>query len=97
MRDPRTGQRLPCPICNSTAVRWRGRGAHDVVFTGLRYIVELFASIIQGSPGSRMRYRATWGDVRGNYRDEMREARTGWKTARWFWRCPDCHQKGQVW
>ncbi len=39
-----------------------------------------------------------WGyrDVGGEVRQQVVEERTGLKTARCFWRCPDCGNSGAI-
>ncbi len=79
----------PCPICGSRNVRWRARRWSDFVLTFLAYLANM--SWLSGS-SLRWGYR----DVGGEVRQQVVEERTGLKTARYFWKCPDCRNKGSI-
>jgi hypothetical protein len=97
MIDARIGQADPCPMCGSADVRWRGRRWYDVPLTWVRFIVvgpiefvfapkkRSFGGI--GHTGEDLTYDA----AREAYDDRMATA-----TARRFWKCRACRNKGQV-
>jgi hypothetical protein len=98
-----------CPLCGSRNVRWRNRRFYDVIFTWLRYGVEnTLATVLTrgattatGPAAGREPYVSDvlrsrieveeYGPARRMYEEKI-----GLTTARRFWRCPDCRQKGQV-
>ncbi len=95
MFNATTGQLNPCPTCNSDRVRWRGRRIYDMPLTWTRASIEMMIGALQGGPrGKAASY--SWQQVRGNYRSEILEANTGWKTARYYWRCQNCRNRGQI-
>jgi hypothetical protein len=98
-----------CPNCRSRNVHWRNRRPYDVIFTWMRYFADAFLSMIF-SRGATTTMGPTVGgqpyvsDVLRSRIDvkeydparSMYEMNVGLTTARRFWRCPDCRQKGQV-
>ena len=98
------GEVDPCPNCGSTNVRWRRRRFSDVVLTHARYLADLVVSTlfgtgqtrIAGSSGSRSAGRANLQAVAYSESRQFYESRMGTKTAARFWKCPDCHKKGQI-
>jgi hypothetical protein len=93
MIDSATGQALPCPICNSTHVRWRGRRVYDVPLTWARHFTEVLYS---GTMSSGMARQRSAGQYRERLQGQILEANTGGRTATRFWRCPECRHKGEV-
>lgn len=98
------GEADPCPNCGSHNVRWRRRRFSDVILTYLRYFIDTMAGTVFGAggtsvAGSSVSERATEARVEGmEYKEARRiyEDRAGTATANRFWKCHDCHQKGQV-
>ncbi len=98
-------QRAPapvCPGCGSKNVRWRKARPTDAVLNYLRFLADrLFSGSGMGAsyggtpspsnPGPTMGTALEYGEMREVYEVEM-----GSKTAKAFWRCRDCGQKGQV-
>lgn len=80
--------RETCPLCGSASVRWRGRRPYDVPLTWLRYVGELVAGAFLSRQGAKFPHEMP------GLADEYREAATGHKTPRRFWRCSACQQKG---
>ncbi|MBI5289967.1 MAG: hypothetical protein HY873_13420 [Chloroflexi bacterium] len=63
----------------------------------MRWFGNLLADALNGGGGGdRAIWRYTWGQVKDEYRAELREANTGLKTPTHFWRCPDCRNKGFI-
>src|SRR5262245_829495 len=85
----------PCPMCGSDDIRWRKRRPTDFVLTWMRWFVELIASAF-GSDERRI--ERVWLPERGRaeMRTEIREANTGLKTPRRFWRCKACRREGHL-
>ncbi len=98
------GEVGPCPNCGSTNVRWRHRRFYDVILTYLRYLTDVTAGTLFGAgrtsiPGGSGSQRAAQAYLdAAQYRQErtIYESRAGTMTAKRFWKCPDCHEKGQV-
>jgi hypothetical protein len=95
MIDPRTLQQKPCPLCDSTSVRWRRPRATDHVLTWLRHIADMTIGGA-GSPGRFGRNRRSLGEVRTEVLRSRAEIRTGMKTPEAFWSCSECKHKGYV-
>ncbi len=85
----------PCPMCGSDQVKWRKRRPTDFVLTWMRWFVELVGSLIASD---RRQMERIWmpDHAREDMQSEMREAATGHKTPRRFWRCTACHREGHV-
>jgi hypothetical protein len=94
----------PCPNCGSENVRWRTRRWYDVVFTYLRYAMDLTAGTLFGAgrtstvagPVSERAARAHLDATQYRIERGVYEDRAGTMTARRFWKCRECRQKGQV-
>lgn len=81
-----------CPLCESTDARWRGRRPWDFAFTWMRWSFELIAS---GFAGNRRGDAGYYGSPeRAEVLSEIREANTGHKTPKRFWKCRACRRKG---
>ena len=93
MIDSATGQPPPCPLCNSTRVRVRGRRVYDVPLTWARHFTEVLFS---GLMSSGKRSRRPVAEYRQRLRAEILEANTGGRTPTRFWRCPECKHKGEI-
>lgn len=92
MRDEFGRQIDVCPICDSTDVRWRGRRPWDFAFTWLRWLTELFASVLRTNALDQ-----EWSiRARTDFSSDMLEANTGLKTPKRFWKCRACKRKGHV-
>jgi hypothetical protein len=98
----------PCPMCGSDQVRWRKRRPTDFVLTWGRWCVELIASMF-ASGQLRQQHRehhSLQNDLNSTiYEDfartrdtarEQREANTGHRTPKRFWRCKACNREGHV-
>jgi rubrerythrin len=100
MIDATTQQQKPCPICDSTNVRWRGRRIYDAPLTWARAAFESVGSMMFGSSRSNVPVDAHgYADLVANarrLRAEKLEARTGLCTPTAFWRCRDCRNRGYV-
>jgi hypothetical protein len=92
----------PCPICDSTNVRWRGRRFYDIPLTWARTLIEALWSGVavnarmEPSGGNRELDRAATHDYGESVRAEHLEAATGHATPSRFWRCRACGGKGHV-
>jgi hypothetical protein len=94
----------PCPMCGSDQVRWRKRRPTDFVLNTMRAFVEWLWSGL--SFQARVRYRQNplieQGYVDPSTADvpevalDAREASTGHRTPRRFWRCKACNREGHV-
>lgn len=86
-----------CPMCDFTDVRWRGRRPWDFVFTWMRWFAE---TMLQGFARPKIiLYRRSdlqLGIDDSGLREELREADTGLKTPKRFWKCRACKRKGHV-
>lgn len=93
----------PCPICNSTSVRWRKRRIYDYAFTWTRAIIN---GLYEQTLGRSAR---TAGSVDGMHIDaalshhiehelmrEKLEADSCFKVGKRYWKCRDCKQRGQI-
>ncbi|MDE3094742.1 MAG: hypothetical protein KGK07_01925 [Chloroflexota bacterium] len=104
MLDSRAFEPKPCPLCDSTNVRWRRRRFYDVIRTYLRYIADRVVGAAFGGTRTTIigpAYSDRASDARLasiEYREERNiyEDRVGTMTAPLFWKCPDCGRKGQV-
>ncbi len=93
MINPATQQVNPCPICGSRNVRWRARRWYDRIFTLVAYLVN---ALSLSGLSSRRQYGGDGIDVAAGVREQVVQDRTGLKTARCFWRCPDCGNSGAI-
>lgn len=87
--------RETCPLCGSASVRWRGRRPYDVLLTWLRYVGEMIAQALFRGEDRHRYFDPEWLE-RQNFQNEYREAATGHKTPRRFWRCSACKQRGHA-
>lgn len=84
----------PCPVCDSTNIRWRGRRLYDVPLTWARHFVEMLnMGASRQAMGMR---RSRYADYPTHVRAEALQGRTGLRTATRFWRCRDCKNRGEV-
>jgi endogenous inhibitor of DNA gyrase (YacG/DUF329 family) len=87
--------RAPCPNCGSHSVRWRNRRFYD---GALNFIETMLtgATVVRTNDG--ISPYAHSGMDAGFMRDRQiqeQKRMIGRKTARLFWRCPDCKQHGE--
>ena len=90
----------PCTSCGSKNVRWRRPRPTDVPLTWAAFLVDWafggagrdHASAI-GGPGmyGDTGTSAAYGELRERF-----EMKVGLKVPEAFWKCPDCHKKGEV-
>ena len=100
----------PCPMCGSDEVRWRKRRPTDFVLTWMRWSVELAWSMVS-SQSRANRLQAAHDRVsydggfalqqehmlnQSDVTSEIREANSGHKTPKRFWRCKACNREGHV-
>jgi len=90
----------PCPNCGSRNANWRRPRPTDVPLTWAAYLIDFVlggagrdhATAIggQGSFGETGT-SAAYGELRERF-----EMKVGLKVPEAFWKCPDCHKKGEV-
>jgi len=89
-----------CPNCASRRVISRRPRPTDTLFGWIRYVVDWVlggAGADRASAiGNRGLYGATATTLEYGYSRNRLDLKVGLKTPDLFWRCPDCHKKGEI-
>ncbi|MGE0685610.1 MAG: hypothetical protein AB7P33_02615 [Dehalococcoidia bacterium] len=99
----------PCPLCSSSDVTWRRRRPTDVLATWVRYGTDfVFGATLKGGQFKKAGGLATYtykdtktfdAPNRADVGDSFHYSNTTHQvlaTPRWYWRCPNCGNKGEV-
>lgn len=91
-----TTKRIPCPNCRSQNVRWRKRRWYD---GPLNFIETMLsgANVMHTNDGiSPMQHSYMDPAFMRNKAIQEHRRKMGRPTAELFWKCPDCHSKGEA-